>query len=97
MVRKEQDGCSRRTKRLQQETLEQHVDLIRRNRRDTQGIANERVGRRTATLAQDTALLAELDDLPHGQEVAGVLELGDDAELFVQLILQLVSVSARHV
>ena len=44
------------------------------------------------TVAQDAAAAAELDDLPHGEEVAAVVQLFDQLQLFLDLRLDV----SRH-
>ena len=56
------------------EALEQHVDARRIDRGDAEAIADRRIGRRAAPLAQDAALPGEAHDVVHGQEIAGVVE-----------------------
>ena len=48
---------------------------------DLQAEAHGRVGGRSPSLAEDLLALAELDDLPHGQEVARVVEIVDEVQL----------------
>jgi len=68
-----------------QEALEQQVHPHRVDRGDPQRVADRGVGGRAAPLAEDPALVAEADDLPHRQEVAAVVELVDHRQLAVEL------------
>src|SRR5256885_6068912 len=61
--------------------LEQHVDLRRIDRGDAEAIADDRVGRRAAALAQDVLAARELDNVVHGEEIAREIELLDQLEL----------------
>src|SRR5207253_11437204 len=63
------------------EALEQDVDAGRIDRGDAEAIADDRIGRRAAPLAQDAAAARERDDVVHGQEIAGEIELFDQLEL----------------
>ena len=69
-----------------QEPLEQQIDPHRIDRRDPEAVADHRVRGRAAALAEDPLAPAVLDDLPHGQEVAAVVELVDQRELLVDLL-----------
>ena len=68
-----------------QEPLEQQLDLCGVDRRDPEAVADHRVRGRAAALAEDPLAPAEADNLPHGQEVAAVVELVDERELPVDL------------
>ena len=61
------------------EALEQQVVLGRVDRGDAEHVADRRVGRRAAALAEDAAVPREADDLVHGQEVGRVAELARSA------------------
>ena len=61
--------------------LEQHVDAGRVDRGDAEAVAHHRIGRRAAPLAQDAAAARERDDVVHGQEIAGEIELLDQRQL----------------
>src|SRR5207248_9849416 len=63
------------------EALEQHVDAGRVDRGDAEAVADHRIGRRAAPLAQDAAAPRERDDVVHGQEIAGVVEPLDQRQL----------------
>ena len=70
---------------LGQEALEQQVHLHRIDRGDRQGVADGGVGGRAAALGEDPLLLAEADDVPDDQEVAGEVELLDQREFLLEL------------
>src|SRR6202035_2688007 len=63
------------------EALEQHVDAGRVDRGDAEAIADHRIGRRAAPLAQDAAAPGERDDVVHGQEIAGEIQPLDQRQL----------------
>ena len=63
------------------EALEQHVDARRIDRGDAEAIADDRIGRRAAPLAQNAAAAREHDDVAHGQEIARVIEPLDQRQL----------------
>ena len=52
---------------------------------DAEGVTDRRVGRRPPPLAEDVVAPAELDDVPHDEEVAGEAELLDHVQLVVDL------------
>ena len=56
------------------------------DRRDAEAVADRRVGRGAAALAEDVFGLAEVHDLAHGQEVAAVVELLDQGQLAFELV-----------
>ena len=66
------------------EALEQQVDLGRIDRGDAEAVAHRRIGRRAAALAQDVLAAGEADDVVHGEEIARVVELADQAQFLVQ-------------
>jgi hypothetical protein len=68
-----------------QEPFEQEAQLDRVRVGDPEREADRRVGRRAAALAIDVVAPAELDDVPHHQEVAGEPERLDHFELVVEL------------
>ena len=68
-----------------QEPLEQQVERHRVGVGDAEGVADRRVGRAAPALAVDLGPLAELDDVPHHEEVAGEPQRLDDGELVVDL------------
>ena len=67
------------------EALEEEPHLHRVHGRDAQAVAHRGVGGRAAALAEDLLPEAELDDLPHGEEVAVVIQLVDESQLPVEL------------
>ena len=69
-----------------EEPLEQQAERHRVGLGDADGEAHRRVGRRAAALAEDVGPPAELDQVPHDQEVAGEPQLLDDVELVVDLV-----------
>ena len=68
-----------------QEPLEQQVQRDGVHVGDAEGVTHRRVGRRSPSLAEDPGPAAELDDVPHHQEVAGKPENLDDVEFPVEL------------
>ena len=74
-----------------QEALEEQAERHRVHVGDAEGEADGRGGGRSSALAEDVLALAELDDVPHGEEVAREPEGPDHLELVVDL-----SVGPRH-
>ena len=66
-----------------QEPLEQQPERHRVGGRDAERVAHRRVGGAAPTLAEDVRPPAELDEVPHDEEVAGEPEVLDDVELVV--------------
>ncbi len=66
------------------EALEQHLHARRVHLRDPQAVADRRVGRRAPPLAQDAAGAGKADDVVHGEEVGLVAELGDQRQLIIE-------------
>ncbi len=66
---------------LGDEPLEQDVDPIRVDGRDPQAIADGRVGRRAASLAEDARGAGKADQVPDGQKIGRVIQLIDDGQL----------------
>jgi hypothetical protein len=62
------------------ETLEEQVDPGGVDGGDAEAIADGGVGRRPAALAEDAAPAGEAREIPNGQEVGFVVEVGDEAE-----------------
>jgi hypothetical protein len=62
------------------EALEEQVDAGRIDGGDAEAVADRRVGRRPAALAEDPARAGELDQVPDGEEVVFVVEFGDEGE-----------------
>jgi len=71
------------------EALEQHVHARRVDLGDAQAVAHGRVGGRAAALAEDAAVAGEFHDVVDGQEVGFVAHLGDQLELFFDLLPKL--------
>ncbi len=67
------------------EALEQQRRARRIDLGDSQRVADRRVGRRAAPLAQDVLPPREVDDVMHGEEIVLVAELIDQCELVVDL------------
>src|SRR4029077_20823373 len=63
--------------------------LFRIDRGDAEAIAHGAVGRRAAALAENFLLLPArvVHDVVHGEEIARVVELGDQGELIVEPLL----------
>ncbi len=66
------------------EALEQHVHARRIDLGDAERIADRRVGRGAAALAQDAAPARKLDEVVHGQEIALVAEFRDQREFALE-------------
>ena len=66
-----------------QEPLEQQPERHGVGLGDAQGVAHRAVGCAAAPLAEDVGPIAELDEIPHHQEVAGEPEMFDDVEFVV--------------
>jgi hypothetical protein len=63
------------------ETLEEQVDAGRVDGGDAEAIADGRVRRRPAALAENPAGAGEADQIVDGQEVVFVLEFGNEGKL----------------
>ncbi len=74
------------------EALEQQIDLDRVDRRDAQAIADHRVRRRAAALAENAFALREPHDVVHRQEIGRVVQLADQRQLLRERLAHL----ARH-
>ncbi len=76
---------------LRDEAGEQQLALVRVHLGDAEAIADRAVGRRAAPLAEDRLLqVARVGDhVVHGEEVARVVELGDDRQLLAEPLLHL--------
>ena len=70
---------------LGHEAFEEQVHLDRIDGGDAQRVADRRVRRRTATLAEHAELGRRAHDIPDDQEVSGEIHLGDQAELVLEL------------
>ena len=68
-----------------QEALEEKSERDGVRAGDAEGEADSGVGGGPAALAVDVVTPAELDDVPHDEEVAGEPEIADDLELVVEL------------
>ena len=74
---------------LGNEAGEQKVALVRIHRGDAETKAHRAVGRRAAALAEDFLVLIarKSDDVIDGEEVARIIELGDELQLIAQALL----------
>ena len=68
------------------EALEQKIDLGRVDIGDGKAVADGGVGGGAAALAEDAPAPRVMDDVVHGKEVAGVVELLDQGELLLQRV-----------
>src|SRR6185503_10866865 len=68
-----------------EEALEEQIHPDRIDRGDAEAVADGAVRGAAATLTEDVLLAAPPDDLVHGQEVAAVVEVGDQLELAIDL------------
>ncbi len=59
------------------ESLEQQIDLGRIDRGDAEHVADGRIRRRAAALAQNILAARVMDDVVHGEKIMRVSELGD--------------------
>jgi hypothetical protein len=62
-----------------------HSPRSSERKRSAEGVADRRVGRRAASLRQNSLLAAEAHDVPDDEKVAGEVELADDGELVLEL------------
>ena len=69
-----------------QEPLEEEAEGDGVGVGDAEGEAHRGVGRRAPALAEDVGSRAEVDDVPHDEEVAGEAQLVDEVELTVELL-----------
>ncbi len=67
------------------EALEQQRGVHRVDFGDAQAVADRRIGRRAATLAQDVVRAREADDVVHGEEEGLVAQRFDQDHLFLDL------------
>ena len=74
---------------LADETLKQQVIAAGINGGDAQDIADRRVGRRAAPLAQDILRPGIADDAVHGQEIGRIVQPADQGQLMVQRLCHL--------
>ena len=68
-----------------EEALEQQAEAHGVGVGDAEGVADRAVGGAAPALAEDVVAPAELDDVPHDEEVAGEAERLDEVELVVDL------------
>ncbi len=68
-----------------EETLEQQFAAYRVEFGDAQYEADARVGRRAPTLAENAPLAGEANDVMHGQEIAFVMQVGDQLQFMFEL------------
>src|SRR5205809_1051500 len=71
---------------FREEALEEQIHPHRIHGGNSQGVAHGAVGCRTAPLDQDALPPAELDNVPHDEEVAGKVEFLDQGELALDLL-----------
>jgi hypothetical protein len=69
------------------EALEQHAHARRVHLGHAQAVADRRIGRRAAALAQDAAAARKAHHVVHGEEVHLVAQLGDQRQLVLDLLL----------
>ncbi len=70
-----------------QEALEEQIHADRIDRGDAERVADRRVRRRAAALAEHAEFFGGAHDVPHDQEVAGQIHPRDDAEFVFELPL----------
>src|SRR5262245_974913 len=68
------------------EALEQEIDLGRIDIGDGEAIADGRIGGGTPALAEDALRAREADNVVDSEEVASVVQFGDERELLPQRI-----------
>jgi hypothetical protein len=69
---------------LRHEPLEQHLQLAGAHRGDAEAEADDGVGGRAASLAEDVPRAREADHIVHGEEERLVVQLGDDGQLLLE-------------
>src|SRR5210317_856247 len=74
---------------LAEEALEQELVADRVAGGDAERVADGGVGGGAAALDEDALLAGEVHDVPDDEEVAAEAELGDDAQLVVELVADL--------
>ncbi|MND67076.1 hypothetical protein D3C80_584810 [compost metagenome] len=67
-----------------EETLEQQVAVHRVQFSDAQHITHHRVGRRTPPLAENSLTTGKVDDVVNSEEIAFVVQLGNQLEFVLQ-------------
>ncbi len=81
---------------LRNEAGEQKLALVRIDLGDAEAKAHRAVRRRAAALAENFFYFARIgDDVVDGEEIAGVVELGDQRQLLVQPLLHFVRNAVR--
>jgi len=82
------------------ESFKDHPDPIGFHIRDPQQIAQDRIGRRSAPLAEDAFRPGELNDVVHGEEIRRKIQLLDDSEFlgdqFSRPVIRAVRVAASN-
>ena len=66
------------------EALEQEVDFDRVHRGYAERVADRRIGRRAASLAQNALRAGKMDNVVHGEKIGRILQLRDEIEFFTQ-------------
>ena len=66
------------------EPLEEHVDPLGIDGGDAQAIADGRVGRRAASLAEDAPPPGEAHQVPDGEKIGLVVQLRDQLQLVLE-------------
>src|SRR5205823_949511 len=66
-------------------SFEQQIHAHRIDGGDAERVAHRAVGRRAPALHEDVVAAAELDDVPHDEEVTGQVETADDLQLVLDL------------
>ena len=76
--------------RLADKTLEQGLRAVGIDRGDPKAVADRRIRRRAAPLAQDAAIAGKADNVEDGQEIGREFHLGDQRQLAFQICGHLV-------
>ena len=71
------------------EALEQEIDLGGVHIGDSEAVADRGIGGRASALAEDAVAARIVDDVVDGEEIARVIELGDQRELFLERVAHL--------
>ena len=66
------------------EALEEDLHPGRVDRRDPEAVADRRIGRRPAPLAEDSAAPGEAHDVENGEEIGLITELGNERKLVLE-------------
>ena len=82
---------------LGNETGEQKIGFVRIHRGDAEAKAHRAVGRRAAALAEDflSCRRAKADDVVDGEEIARIVELGDELQFVIEPLLDIVGDALR--